>query len=85
MREYTPCVAGQWTRIYSGPSVGFICVWTPWGEQQIRYRALTLNVPFSVERAATVGVKTVIWFGLPTFWVEFSVMPAQDAFFAATL
>jgi hypothetical protein len=57
----------------------------PLGEQQISYRALKLNVPFSLERAATVGVRTVVWFGLPTFWVEFSVMPAHDAFFAATI
>ncbi|QLG12863.1 hypothetical protein HLB42_18395 (plasmid) [Deinococcus sp. D7000] len=49
MNDYTPCVAGQWTRIYAGPSVGFITVWTPWGEQQIKYKTLTLNVPFYLD------------------------------------
>lgn len=85
MGEYMPCAAGEWTRIYAGPSLGFLAVGTPWGEQTVRYKASTLNLPFYFEASAVVGIKTPVWFGLPTLWVEFSVLLAQDGYFGASM
>ncbi len=85
MGEYTLCMAGRWTRVYSGPALGFIFVGTPWGDQPVTYRAYTLNLPFYFEASTLIGLKTAVWFGLPTLWVEFFVLPAQDGHFGASL
>lgn len=84
MDEGTWCAANHWTRVYAGPAFGFIMLGTPWGEQPVRYRAVTLNLPFFLVGNAVIGPRTPVWFGLPTLWVEVAVCPRQDAVFTAS-
>jgi hypothetical protein len=80
---FTFCPAGRWTRLFAGPSVGFTPLTAAAPGQTVRYRAITLNLPFYTEGRLAVGWRTPAAFGLPTLWAEVSVMPDRDGFFGA--
>ena len=85
MAEGTWCEAGRWTRIYAGPAFGFIVLGTPWKKYTLRYRAVTLYLPFVFTGNALIGARTPVWFGLPTVWVEVTVCPEQEAVLTAAM
>lgn len=81
------CPAGQWTPVYQTYSRGSLALTnllvTP---IRIHWRVFTASLPFYWQGEASLvpGEPTVIFFGLPTLFVQFEVSTTIDAWLLAS-
>lgn len=82
--NYTPCPAGTWTQLYSGPSAtGVANLWCLTKGLEVKWKATSASPPWSDSGTVTTQQgpeqSADFWYTLPTPWAVIDVNPPVPA------